>query len=585
MPRKRGADYENEKPGIGFNTILKDERYGWRKKNCVRRHCDEWLKERKAFTDNNRPSINNIDEGWERKCFDFFEPFYLSGCIDNLKGGKKILAAGAHGAQVDIMFHFIGLDKDFTKTEKYIGVCEAKINSEHYERALSQLREREIEIAKFCDDEKYIPIVIFKGDRQPIKFPSDVSLIDIHQRTLQIWENDLDFYISQVVDLGWKKTWKLFLLEVLNIRAGSLEEAVLPALKFKIKGEPAFSLYMPSDLALDICHVERARKNAPHGVYQRALEPKRIKEIAEDLKNPHSLNTCFPNSLVASFDPIIFNKLSSIWESTSEHMNVGNVETGLLRLPNIYGLIKIIDGQHRLFAHDLLPEELKSAYGLPFTIMSDLSTNEEMILFKSINTTAEEVNENLVDIILYLMKDEVTDRGLASSIICMLAFEDEEWIQFFGHLGTRIADYDFGKKGIKIKIHNLVQSLLSYDLIKENNKGLLNPEFNKDKVTYASNILKQYLELLKERFSNAKIDYWDDYIRTRPGIRLMMLTLAQWIKKKNLRGNPVDDMKLPQLVEKIFQTRMIIKNRFDDTRGSGRGDEFLREITNDILNK
>lgn len=584
MSKKRGTEYENEKPGIGFNTILTDEKsYGWKKKNCARRHCDEWLKERKAISEAHRPSTAN-DEGWERKCFDFFEPLYLVGHIDNLLGGKKALIGGSHGSQADILFNFQAFNKDCSKIVTYKVIGEAK-NTDNvhiaYEDALSQLHERELEAKKLFNEEIILPIVFFKGERQALKQPGDARLVDIDQRAIKVWENDIDFYVLQAIDLGWEKTWKLFLLEVLNIRYGFDGDVTLPALKFKIKEKTAFSVFMPSSYALNVCHVERVHKKAPHGVYQRALDPKRVKEIADDLQNPSSLNTCFPNSIVASFDPQITNSLETIWV---KHSETKNAEIGLLKLPNIYGLIKIIDGQHRLFAHDLLSTEIKNYYGMPFTIMWDLKPWEEMVLFKSINTTAEEVNENLVDIILYLMKDTRTDRGLASSLVCTLAFEDEEWQELFGHIGTGITDFDFGKTGIKIKIDNLVKALVNSGLIKDNEKGELNPKEIEDKITYGCSVIKKFIELMKIKLKGAwGTDWWKEYFRTRPGIRLMLLSLSYWMAKKHLSGNPVDKLKLEELVEKIYDSRQLIKNKFDETRGAGRGEEFLKSIVKEII--
>lgn len=377
-------------------------------------------------------------------------------------------------------------------------------------------------------------------------------------------------------------------MEVLGLRTGIEEKISLPSIRYQIKGKTAYSVFLPVTDALKICHVERARKKAPHGVYQRPLVVSRLKEIAEDLSNPNSLNTCFPNSIVAALDPLISSKLQEpLWQPISEDTGNNPSQIGTLILPIVYGLLKIIDGQHRVFAHDLLPKETISKYGLPFTIMDDLRPNEEMVLFKSINTTAEEVNANLVDIILYTMKDHETDRGIASSVICSLAFEDEAaWVEVFDHLGTGIPDYDQRKKGIKIKIDNLVQPLIrksDYELIRDGSKGYLNPESIVDKVTYAKDVLKEYYTLLKEKFKRNNYDFWYTYIRTRPGLRLSLLLLSNWIRKKNLRGNSIPDLKLDDLVNKIYERRNAIKTEFDDTKGSSRGDELLKEIVKKIL--
>ena len=191
-----------------------------------------------------------------------------------------------------------------------------------------------------------------------------------------------------------------------------------------------------------------------------------------------------------------------------------------------------------------------------------------------------------MDIILYTMKDHETDRGIASSVICGLAFEDNEWVDIFGHLGTGIPDFDKGKQGIKIKIDNLVQPLIrkvDYELIKDAKKGYLNPEAIQDAVTYGRDVLKQYYFLLTDRFKRNNYEFWYTYIRTRPGLRLSLLLLSMWIRKKNLRGNCLNDLKLESLADIIYDKRGSIKRNFDDTKGSTRGDDFLKGIAREIL--
>lgn len=126
MTKKKGLEYANQAPNINFNTILRDEKnFDWKKK-CVTRFYHEWnLKERKPFSDKNRPSVDK-DNGWERKCFDFFEPFYLTGLIDNLRGGDKEGTHGNKGSQIDIMFYLKAFDDEFQSVIQYQAICESK---------------------------------------------------------------------------------------------------------------------------------------------------------------------------------------------------------------------------------------------------------------------------------------------------------------------------------------------------------------------------------------------------------------------------------------------------------------------------
>lgn len=589
MPRKEGREYERIKPGIGLNSVLKNEAYGWKKKNCAKRQCEEWLPDRNAIPETKRPKDIGTDEGWEQKVFDFFEPFYLSGCLNDLRGGGKQATFGSHGPQLDAIFNFYAWRPDFSDIAKYIALCEAKNCSNHqdgYERALSQLHERDMSIRTSETDAIILPLILLKGERQGLKEPAETHLHEVHKRSSVIWENDIDFYVTQARDLGWKRAWKLFMYEILHIQAGTKEILSFPAIRYKVKTKFAYSVYLPSNYAVDICHVERARKKAPHGLYQRPLQISRLREISADLMDSSSLNTCFPNSIVSSIDSSTANRLPSpIWsESVSD--NICNSSTiGVLQLPNIYGLLRIIDGQHRVFAHGLLSPELQQQYGLPFTIVENILPREEMVLFKSINTTAEEVNANLVDIILYSMRDLETDRGLAASAVCTLAFEDKEWQDFFDHLGTGISDFDFGKRGIRIKIDNMVQPLIrsGYDLIRDKNKGFLNPSNIDDKLQYVTTIIKDYFSQLCDKFKYNNYDFWYKYIRTRSGMRLSLLLLAFWIKKQRLTGNALDSLNLDDLVEQVYSNRKIIRDEFENTKGTGRGDEFIQTLAERIL--
>jgi hypothetical protein len=56
-----------------------------------------------------------------------------------------------------------------------------------------------------------------------------------------------------------------------------------------------------------------------------------------------------------------------------------------------------------------------------------------------------------------------------------------------------------------------------------------------------------------------------------------------WIRKKNLRGNCLDDLRLEELTEMIYENRNCIKYNFDETKGTARGDDFLKGIAREIL--
>jgi DGQHR domain-containing protein len=156
------------------------------------------------------------------------------------------------------------------------------------------------------------------------------------------------------------------------------------ASKTTIDSFTLYHFFAPTDRIVHLCHV---RRRMPTGgdlalAYQRILKPKKVSAIRSYLPRKGSF---FPNSIILASDHEI-----TWYKNQSDGMN----EIGKIMLPNKYGSLNVIDGQHRLYGTE--STDLGSRKPVSICLIEGLSKPEEASLFTTINQEQTKVSADLM---------------------------------------------------------------------------------------------------------------------------------------------------------------------------------------------
>lgn len=166
----------------------------------------------------------------------------------------------------------------------------------------------------------------------------------------------------------------------------------VPATKGKMGGKSFYNfLINPLDLMKIVYVSHKASRDIENlETYQRMLQPKRLKNIAEYIDSGGQ----FPTNIVINFKSnkkLRFDKKESIGDSAF----------GTLYLPPEYCSAWIIDGQHRIYgyAHSLKtnPHKKNQKITIPVLAYENLSPSAEAGLFVDINCQQVKVSKNLLN--------------------------------------------------------------------------------------------------------------------------------------------------------------------------------------------
>ncbi len=601
--RKNAESWLVGRESLSENVFLNDG--FWKKKiegsTCAGRYSSEWRKDLRPISSNLRPSSETNDEGWERYCFDFFEPFYLAGCLSKFSGGQRNRTFRSSGRQVDISFVFDSFPTGVWpqgEPETCVVTIECKnlsvFDRSAIENALRNLKDREDQRRQSIDmmheRASFIPVLMCPGPNRPNL--SDIStpeLLDISKRCKIITQSDLDYYRNQVRAVGWRMTWNLLLFEGLHrsSASGAIKPTLsVPALSYPLKGIRAITVVLSVRDALVLCHVPRANRNLSNkNLYQRPLKKSRLQKIAKTLLDSKRYETCFPNNIVGVLNLRDFaNPGYECWWS-GQAPNSDTPSLGALDIPLTYGLIKVIDGQHRLYSYleAIFQNEENADLGnlfLTFTLLVNATSLCEKTIFASINTEAEEVNSNLVDVILYQMEEKLSGRGFAASTICRLCFEDRFRIQWFdkdygfGPVSTADIDID-GDLRSRIKVHDFVRPFEMSGLTMDNGLGILQV-ITRQSDEAAASLFLEYIQKVREWLGTSVL--WESHLKRRPGVRFLIYLLAAWLKKYSGK-----DQKLEQLAELVNRNKSELRKFFSSYEKTSVPEEDIKDLVQSLM--
>jgi len=224
-------------------------------------------------------------------------------------------------------------------------------------------------------------------------------------------DTELDYYVK------FTRLYKLaakyqFLAHLFSKEKISGLDLIVPATKGSMGGVDFYNfLIRPSEL-LKISHVSHkaSRDIQDIDTYQRMLQPKRLKEIAQYIDTGGQ----FPTNIVINIRSrrkLRFEKIEKIGDSAF----------GKLYLPNQYASAMVIDGQHRLYGYAyservLNGKETKST--VPVLAYENLPPTKEAKLFVDINCEQVRVPRNLLNEINATLYWDSDDFKLQIDALC-----------------------------------------------------------------------------------------------------------------------------------------------------------------------
>ncbi len=225
------------------------------------------------------------------------------------------------------------------------------------------------------------------------------------------------------------------------------------ALRLRRFGKTLITFAVDGETLLKIAHVPRVTDLHGDGAppierfYQRFLDGRRLLEIAEGIYD-EALEVNFPNNIICSAeDPRVFDSKGKTY----------------VEFQDTFGALRVIDGQHRLFASALLPLERRKSFKYIVTTLANAAPQEEARLFAAINRKQKGVDPDLVDYLLSNLSG--TDAAtIAPKVILELASPHRS-------LFTVRVKNGFTRGGT-LRLHQLVSSLLERRFITDDG-GLL----------------------------------------------------------------------------------------------------------------
>ena len=314
---------------------------------------------------------------------------------------------------------------------------------------------------------------------------------------------------------------------------GGLKDVKVPATKGKMGGVTFYSIIMkPSDL-LKISYVShKISRNADAlSTYQRMLEPKRLKSIANYIDNKGQ----FPTNIVVN----IKTSRELLFEQRDK---IGELAVGSLTLPHRYATAWIIDGQHRLYGYSLSKRAQIDDDKTTFPVLAycNLPDSQEARLFVDINNEQVRVKKDLLIELYSNLKWDSSDpkergQALRSRIILILGQNKTSPIC------NRLKRTGSKKTSQRcLTVTNFNDGLEENGLLGETSAGVFRPgplwyspkAEPKDTVDKAVDFLSGYFKF----FADALPSHWDagdapqGYFCTNLGLRALLRLLKEIVR-------------------------------------------------------
>jgi DGQHR domain-containing protein len=289
---------------------------------------------------------------------------------------------------------------------------------------------------------------------------------------------------------------------------------------------PTYTFLANANDLIRISYVNRANINKRDlsEAYQRAIKVKRLEDIARFVleQTRKSKIEVFPNNIVVNINDFRFihDKKDS--------------ETGIIEIPNKYGALWIIDGQHRLYSFcKINDDDIRAKYKFIVTAYPNINLSEQAEIFYNINDKQEGINSDLIMFIQAQLLEQT--KGFAAKVL--LDIDKEEFFTKPIRKG-----FEERERGAWLKLSTLVNTLTEEELINyEKSKGGLLQK-NRTDLETPFNILKTYLEYIKHHFRTSWEEGKKGFAQSNQGLAILFIVLKKIIESKTKSKEDLDDI-------------------------------------------
>jgi DNA sulfur modification protein DndB len=248
--------------------------------------------------------------------------------------------------------------------------------------------------------------------------PDSEDLKRLEKTNSFYYNNNTYEYINNLIKNYKNAAFYQFLGLIFKNERINLNDIEIPAINGKMGNKDYYMFSIEPSILLKmgfILHRTKANESE-FPTYQRLLVPSRLKGITKFIDD----GGYFPNSIIINFN----TKKNKIRFEPHSKGSSSKSRTGMLKIPNAYGIAYIIDGQHRVYGY--ANSKYIANNTIPVVAFKGLDTIEQLEIFMDINQNQKAVSPSLrldLEEDLYWDSDRADSRlkALRSSIIKKLA--------------------------------------------------------------------------------------------------------------------------------------------------------------------
>ena len=328
-------------------------------------------------------------------------------------------------------------------------------------------------------------MIITKGDTDALT----ESLEGRPYKALHFDENFFDYYNLIKNQLSDEiARWQL--LADLGIRSLHQDSLKVFALKTKTKDFDIYHFVANPKKILPYVTVAR-RSSRQKDYYQRMISGSRAQSIIDYLNKPDNVfprGPIIPGNIILAAQPEIDmnndGRGNSRWisvRSTNIDCTVGideSVDYGIYTVPNIYGALWIVDGQHRLYSYSKTPtaidRNLINDDKVLITLLCGFNLSQQSKVFVDINNEQKKVN---FDYIIDIEGDADADSEIGT--ISRLIKDMDKLVQVEGESNYLCSKIRIPSHGLnrEFSMKGFYQAILRFKLTLDRTKNTGNPYY------------------------------------------------------------------------------------------------------------
>lgn len=343
-----------------------------------------------------------------------------------------------------------------------------------------------------------------------------------------VWDaQQLAYYEAVVEALGAYARYEIINALGITTTEEKLKDTVV-AIRLGQPRPDGTELYMftvPAEKLLKMCVVLRKAEGSAYA-YQRILSKKRLPKVGAFVGTPQAL---LPTNIVVHLgDSVAIDEIKTeLEDDKGRKVETGRQDHQLVSLtfPLKYGLMELIDGQHRLFGFVHAEDSTKKDFNLVVLGLRNLDEKRRSDTFVAINDNARRVDANLVSYLRYT-NDEKTCKQRPDLMAIKIVVELNKLSPF----KDLVRLLDVGHQRLTLK------GLSGYDL-----RGLVGPNGLLRKY-YTENTSKRFIRVLRTYFSVIKAQFPKEWaapdthiIATNRGFSAFLKLLRSILKNEQAR--------------------------------------------------